>query len=77
MGRTEKANVAYWGTTQQSQDFPPAQIGLVVGRLGEDGWEMVSATATHSLDGSGSGGTVALYFKRRVGEPVSNPFLSL
>jgi hypothetical protein len=75
--REEKTAIAYWGLTQQNIEISPDKLGEAVGRLGDDGWELVSATATHSLDAQASGGTVTMYFKRRAGKRIVKPFVTV
>jgi hypothetical protein len=75
--RGEKAVVAYWGTTTSEQEIAPSQVGRAVGLLGQDGWEMVSATTENSASSSARLACYAYYFKRRAGKPISNPFLTL
>ena len=56
--------------------FDPRAWAQAVGQLGEDGWEMVSTTATYNVDGEEVGGITMLYFKRRAGKAIQQPILA-
>ncbi len=68
--------LVYYGSHSFTEAFDPRAWAQAVGQLGQDGWEMVSATATHNVDGDEVGGATMLYFKRRAGKTIQQPMLA-
>lgn len=75
-GFRETTTLVYYGAHSFTEVFDPRAWAQAVGRLGEDGWEMVSTTATYNVDGEEVGGTTVLYFKRRAGKTIQQPMLA-
>ena len=75
-GFRETTTLVYYGAHSFTEVFDPRAWAHAVGQLGEDGWEMVSSTATYNVDGEEVGGTTVLYFKRHAGKTIQQPMLA-
>ena len=75
-GTQDTAVLVYYGAHSFNEVFDARAWGRAVGQLGQDGWEMVSSTATYNVDGDEVGGTTMLYFKRHAGKVTQQPMLA-
>lgn len=75
-GFRETTTLVYYGMHSFTETFDPRAWAQAVGQLGQDGWEMVSSTSTHNVDGDEVGGATVLYFKRRAGKTIQQPMLA-
>jgi hypothetical protein len=72
-----EVKLTYYGLTNFTEAVPADSYGRAIGQLGQDGWELVSATAGAHFEDDNSAGVTTLYFKRRAGRNINQPMLSL
>lgn len=75
-GTQDTAVLVYYGAHSFNEVFDARAGERAVGQPGQDGWEMVSSTATYNVDGDEVGGATMLYFKRRAGTVTQPPMLA-